>query len=226
MPAWVRNPIDTFILAAQKEYLHPAPEAGKPALLRRVYLDLTGLPPTPQDVKDFLADQRPDAYERVVDRLFASPHYGERWASRWLDLARYADSNGYEKDRIRTAWEYRDWVIRALNANLSFRDFTIDQIAGNMLPHPTNDQLIATGFNANSMLNQEGGIDINEYYYYSLVDRVNTTASVWLGSTLACAQCHNHKFDPFPQKDYYRFLAFFSNVPASFERWQWRPLVR
>ncbi len=211
--AWVRNPIDNFILAKlEKEGLQPAPEANKSTLLRRVYLDITGLPPTPQELHDFLADTRPDAYERVVDRLFASPHYGEHWASQWLDLARYADSNGYEKDNRRTAWEYRDWVIRALNADLSFRDFTIDQIAGDMLPNPTEDQLIATGFNRNSMLNQEGGIDINEYYYYSEVDRVNTTASVWLGSTLACAQCHNHKFDPFPQKDYYRFLAFFSNV--------------
>ena len=210
--AWVRNPIDNFILAKlEKEGLQPAPEAAKATLLRRVYLDVTGLPPTPQDLQNFLADSSPDAYERVVDRLFASSHYGERWARQWLDLARYADSNGYEKDGLRTAWEYRDWVIRALNSDLSFRDFTIDQIAGDMLPNPTNDQLIATGFNRNSMLNQEGGIDVNEYYYYSQVDRVNTTALVWLGSTLNCAQCHNHKFDPFPQKDYYRFLAFFGN---------------
>ncbi len=210
--AWCRNAIDNFILARlEKEGLKPSPEANRETLLRRVYLDLTGLPPSPQEVDAFVNDNRPDAYERVVDHLFASPHYGERWARQWLDLARYADSNGYEKDRLRTAWEYRDWVIRALNADLSFRDFTIDQIAGDMLPNPTKDQLIATGFHRNSMLNQEGGIDVNEYYYYSLVDRVNTTASVWLGSTLGCAQCHNHKFDPFPQKDYYRFLAFFSN---------------
>ena len=226
--AWVRNPIDNFILAKlEKEGLTPAPEANKSALLRRVYLDVTGLPPTPQELHDFLADSRPDAYERVVDRLFASPHYGEKWARQWLDLARYADSNGYEKDRRRTAWEYRDWVIRALNADLSFRDFTIDQIAGDMLPNPTTDQLVATGFNRNSMLNQEGGIDVNEYYYYSEVDRVNTTASVWLGATLGCAQCHNHKFDPFPQKDYYRFLAFFSNVQHTIagkgDRWTEEP---
>jgi Protein of unknown function (DUF1553)/Protein of unknown function (DUF1549)/Planctomycete cytochrome C len=226
--AWVRNPIDNFILAKlEKEDLTPAPEANKSTLLRRVYLDLTGLAPTPEELHDFLADNRPDAYERVVDRLFASPHYGEKWARQWLDLARYADSNGYEKDRRRTAWEYRDWVIRALNADLSFRDFTIDQIAGDMLPSPTTDQLIATGFNRNSMLNQEGGIDVNEYYYYSEVDRVNTTASVWLGSTLGCAQCHNHKFDPFPQKDYYRFLAFFSNIQHTVagkgDRWTEEP---
>ena len=210
--AWCRNPIDNFILQkVEKEGLRPSPEVDKTTLVRRVYLDLIGLPPSPSEVDAFLADKSPDAYEKLVDKLLASPHYGERWARPWLDLARYADSNGYEKDRERTAWEYRDWVIRALNADMSFRDFTIDQIAGDMLPNPTKDQLIATGFNRNSMLNQEGGIDINEYYWYSLVDRVNTTASVWLGTTLGCAQCHNHKFDPFTQKDYYRFLAFFSN---------------
>ncbi len=227
--AWCRNPIDRFILARlEKEGLKPAPEASKNTLLRRVYLDLTGLPPSPQELAAFLADQSPDAYEKVVDRLLASPHYGERWARPWLDLARYADSNGYEKDRRRTAWEYRDWVIRALNQDMSFREFTIEQIAGDMLPRPTKEQLIATGFNRNSMLNQEGGIDINEYYWYSLVDRVNTTASVWLGSTLACAECHNHKFDPFPQKDYYRFLAFFDHSkhqpsPDPSDRWMDEP---
>jgi len=226
--AWVRNPIDNFILARlEKEGLKPSPEASKSTLLRRVYLDLTGLPPTPKEIDAFLKDTRPDAYERVVDALLASPHYGEKWARLWLDLARYADSNGYEKDRRRTAWEYRDWVIRALNADMSFRDFTIDQIAGDMLPNPTQDQLIATGFNRNSMLNQEGGIDVNEYYYYSLVDRVNTTSQVWLGSTLGCAQCHNHKFDPFTQKDYYRFLAFFSNgkrfVEGNGDHWMMEP---
>ncbi len=226
--AWVQNPIDNFILAKlENAGLRPAPEADRATLLRRVYLDLTGLPPIPQELDAFLHDKRPDAYEKVVDRLLASPHYGERWARQWLDLARYADSNGYEKDRQRAAWEYRDWVIRALNADLSFRDFTIQQIAGDMLPNPTKDQLIATGFNRNSMLNQEGGIDVNEYYYYSLVDRVNTTASVWLGSTLGCAQCHNHKFDPFPQKDYYRFLAFFSHAQHHVEgvgdRWMAEP---
>ncbi|HEY3939415.1 MAG TPA: PSD1 and planctomycete cytochrome C domain-containing protein [Bryobacteraceae bacterium] len=210
--AWCRNPIDRFVLAKlEREGLKPSPEAPKSTLLRRVYLDLTGLPPSPQEVDEFVADESPNAYEKVVDRLLASPHYGERWARPWLDLARYADSNGYEKDSLRIAWEYRDWVIRALNQDMSFRDFTIDQIAGDMLPHPTKDQLIATGFHRNSMLNQEGGIDIDEYYWYSLVDRVNTTALVWLGSTLGCAQCHNHKFDPYTQKDYYRFMAFFSN---------------
>lgn len=210
--AWVRNPIDNFILAKlEHEGLKPAPEADKPTLIRRVYLDLTGLPPSPKEVDEFLADRSPDAYEKVVDRLLASPHYGERWARQWLDLARYADTNGYEKDSRRTAWEYRDWVIRAFNKDMPFSEFTIDQIAGDMLPHPTQDQLIATGFNRNTMLNQEGGVDPEEYYWYELVDRVNTTSAVWLGSTVGCAECHNHKFDPFTQKDYYRFLAFFSN---------------
>ena len=210
--AWVRNPIDNFVLAKlEKEGLKPSPEADKTTLIRRVYLDLIGLPPTPKQVDAFLADKRPEAYEKVVDELLASPRYGERWARPWLDLARYADTNGYEKDGRRTAWKYRDWVINALNRDESFKQFTIDQIAGDMLPHPTTDQLIATGFNRNTMLNQEGGVDPEEYYWYELVDRVNTTASVWLGSTLGCAQCHNHKFDPFTQKDYYRFLAFYGN---------------
>lgn len=226
--AWCRNPIDRFILAKlEKEGLKPAPEADPATLIRRVYLDLTGLPPTPAEIDAFVADRAPDAYEKLVDRLLASPHYGEKWARQWLDLARYADSNGYEKDRRRTAWEYRDWVIRALNAGMPFREFTIEQIAGDMLPNPSKDQLIASGFNRNSMLNQEGGIDVNEYYYYSQVDRVNTTAAVWLGSTLACAQCHNHKFDPFTQKDYYRFLAFFNNsehqIAGPDDRWMAEP---
>jgi len=209
---WCRNPIDTFILAKlESEGLTPSSEAPKRTLLRRVYLDLIGLPPTPSEVDAFLADSSPNAYEKVVDQLLASPRYGERWARPWLDLARYADSNGYEKDNPRVAWEYRDWLIKALNQDMPFNQFTIEQIAGDMLPNPTQDQLIATGFHRNSMLNQEGGIDVEEYYWYSLVDRVNTTASVWLGSTLGCAQCHNHKFDPFTQKDYYRMLAFFGN---------------
>ena len=211
-PHWVRNEIDAFILARlEKEGLHPSPEADKTTLIRRVYLDLIGLPPSPRDVDAFLADQSPTAYEELVDRLLASPQYGERWARPWLDLARYADTNGYEKDNRRTAWEYRDWVTKALNSDMSFKEFTIEQIAGDMLPNPTQNQIISTGFQRNTMLNQEGGVDPEEYYWYELVDRVNTTASVWLGSTLGCAQCHNHKFDPFTQKDYYRFLAFYGN---------------
>jgi len=211
-PGWCRNPIDDFVLARlEKEGLSTSPEAAKETLIRRVTLDLIGLPPTLQEIDAFLADKSPDAYEKVVDRLLASPRYGERWAAPWLDLARYADTHGYEADHIRTMWEYRDWVVNALNSDMSFREFTIEQIAGDMLPHPSTSQLIASGFNRNTMTNMEGGVDPEEYYWYSQVDRVNTTATVWLGSTLGCAECHNHKFDPFTQKDYYRFLAFFAD---------------
>jgi cytochrome c553 len=211
--AWIRNGIDRFVLARlEREGMTPAPEANKEALIRRLSLDLVGLPPTLAEVDAFLADTSPDAYEKVVDGLLASPHYGERWARPWLDLARYADTNGYEKDRRRSAWMYRDWVIDALNRDLSFRDFTIQQIAGDMLAGATTEQQIATGFHRNTLLNQEGGIDVEEARWETLVDRVNTTAATWLGSTVACAQCHNHKFDPFSQKDYYRMLAFFDNA--------------
>src|SRR5882672_11723849 len=211
-PASGISPIDAFIrVRLDREGLRPAPEAPKATLIRRVSLDLIGLPPGPKELDEFLADPAPDAYVRLVDRLLASPHYGERWARPWLDLARYADTNGYEKDRRRSAWMYRDWVIDALNRDLSFRDFTIQQIAGDMLPEATTEQQIATGFHRNTLLNQEGGIDVEEARWETLVDRVNTTATVWLGTTLACAQCHNHKFDPFSQKDYYRMLAFFDN---------------
>jgi hypothetical protein len=211
--SWIRNPIDAFILARlEKEGLTPSPEADKATLLRRVYLDVIGLPPSVKEIDEFLADNSPDAYERVVDRLLESEHYGERWARPWLDLARYADSNGYEKDNLRVAWKFRDWVINAFNKDMPFDQFTIEQIAGDMLPNPTVEQKIATGFHRNTMVNQEGGIDPEENRFEILADRVNTTATVWLGSTLACAQCHNHKYDPFTQKDYYRFMAFFDNA--------------
>jgi hypothetical protein len=211
--AWVENPIDAFVLARlEKEGLTPSPDAGKEALIRRVSLDLVGLPPTLAEVDAFLADGSPDAYEKVVDRLLASPHYGERWARPWLDLARYADTNGYEKDRRRVAWKYRDWVIDAFNQDMPFRQFTIEQIAGDMLKDPSVEQQIATGFHRNTLLNQEGGIDVEEARWETLVDRVNTTSAVWLGSTMGCAQCHNHKYDPFSQKDYYRMMAFFDNA--------------
>jgi cytochrome c553 len=210
--SWCRNAIDYFVIARlEKEGLSPSPEADKATLIRRLSLDLIGLPPTVQEVDAFIADHSPEAYENLVDRLLASAHYGERWAQPWLDLARYADSHGYEQDDRRVAWKFRDWVIQALNSNMSFKEFTIDQIAGDMLPGAGIEQQIATGFHRNTMLNQEGGVDDEEYRWYNLIDRVNTTASVWLGSTMACAQCHNHKYDPFTQKDYYRFLAFFDN---------------
>ncbi len=226
-PAWCRNPIDNFVMARlDKEGLKPSPEASKEMLIRRVSLDLTGLPPTPEEVDAFVADQSPQAYEKLVDRLLASPHYGERWASVWLDLARYADTNGYEKDLGRQIWKYRDWVINALNDDMSFREFTVEQIAGDMLPRPSTEQLIATGFNRNAMTNMEGGVDPEEYYWYTQVDRVNTTATVWLGSTLGCAECHNHKFDPFTQKDYYRFLSFFAGEWYQDDNWKAGPYAR
>jgi hypothetical protein len=214
---WVRTPIDRFVLARlEKEGLAPSREASLEILVRRVSLDLIGLPPSPREVDEVLADAARDgadaAYTRLVDRLLASPHYGERWARPWLDLARYADSHGFEKDLPRVMWKYRDWVINALNRDMPFDQFTIEQIAGDMLPNPTPDQLVASGFHRNAMTNEEGGIDPEEAHYEVLVDRVNTTATVWLGSTLGCAQCHNHKYDPFTQKDYYRMMAFFSNT--------------
>ncbi|MBW3625926.1 MAG: PSD1 and planctomycete cytochrome C domain-containing protein, partial [Armatimonadetes bacterium] len=208
--AGVRNPVDAFVLARlEKEKLSPSPEAEKAVLLRRVSLDLIGLPPSVPELDAFLTDKSPNAYEKAVDRLLASPHFGERWARPWLDLARYADTNGYEKDDRRSLWPYRDWVIHALNQNLPFDRFTVEQIAGDMLPRPTMDQRIATGFHRNTMYNAEGGVDREEARWTTLVDRASTTATVWLGSTLACAQCHDHKYDPFRQKDFYTFLAFF-----------------
>src|SRR5262245_27666438 len=211
--SWIRNPIDAFILARlEREGLTPSPEADRATLLRRLYLDLIGLPPSVKELDEFLADTSADAYEKAVDRLLASPRYGERWARPWLDLARYADSNGYEKDNLRVAWKFRDWVIDALNKDMPFDQFTIEQIAGDMLPSATIDQKIATGFHRNTMVNQEGGIDPEESRFEILLDRVNTTATVWLGTTIACAQCHNHKYDPFSQKDYYRLMAFFDNA--------------
>ena len=209
---WVRNPVDRFVLARlEKERLSPSPEASRETLVRRLSLDLIGLPPTVKEIDAFLADNSADGYEKLVDRILASPHFGERWARPWLDLARYADSNGYEKDNLRTIWKYRDWVIDALNRDMSWKQFTIEQIAGDMLPNSTPEQLIATGFHRNTLLNQEGGVDDEEARFYTLVDRVNTTATVWLGTTLECAQCHDHKYDPFTQRDYYKFMAFFDN---------------
>ncbi|MGH9842711.1 MAG: DUF1553 domain-containing protein [Blastocatellia bacterium] len=211
--AWARNPIDAFILSRlEKEALTPSPEADRATLLRRAYLDVIGLPPNVKELDEFLADPSPDAYEKAVDRLLASPHYGERWARPWLDLARYADSNGYEKDNLRVAWKFRDWVIKAFNKDMPFDQFTIEQLAGDMLPNASVEQKIATGFHRNTMVNQEGGIDPEEARFETLVDRVGTTATVWLGSTVACAQCHNHKYDPFSQKDFYRMMAFFDNA--------------
>jgi hypothetical protein len=219
---WVKNEIDAFVLARlEKEKFAPAPEADRATLLRRLCLDLLGLPPAPEELDAFLTDTRPDAYERLVDRLLASPHYGERWGRHWLDLARYADSDGYEKDNPRPhAWRYRDWVISALNRDLPFDQFTIEQLAGDLLPGATVEQMTATGFHRQTLTNTEGGADQEQFRVEACVDRVNTTAKVFLGITLNCCQCHDHKYDPFAQREYYQFLAFFNsdnevNVPVS-----------
>ena len=210
---WPKNEIDRFVLARlEKEKLQPSPPADRYTLARRVHLDLTGLPPTPEEVDAFVNDSSPNAYEKLVDRLLSSPHYGERWARRWLDLARYADTNGYEKDRPRSMWPYRDWVINALNADMPFDRFTIEQLAGDLLPNATPAQIVATGFHRNTMLNEEGGIDPLEYRFYSMVDRVHVTSTTWLGLTMACAQCHTHKYDPIKQSEYYGFMAFMNNA--------------
>ncbi|MFV2070678.1 MAG: DUF1549 domain-containing protein, partial [Pirellulales bacterium] len=210
---WACNPIDPFVVAQlERAGLAPSPEADRRRLLRRLTLDLTGLPPTPAQTAALLADRHPLAYQRLVDRLLASPHYGERWARPWLDLARYADTNGYEKDRPRSMWAYRDWVIRALNRDMPFDRFTIEQIAGDMLPGATCDQKIASGFHRNTMLNEEGGVEVEQFRYESIIDRVNTTGTVWLGMTVGCAQCHTHKYDPLTQKEYYRMFALLNNA--------------
>ncbi|HEY2156984.1 MAG TPA: PSD1 and planctomycete cytochrome C domain-containing protein, partial [Isosphaeraceae bacterium] len=209
----VRNPIDAFVLARlEKEGMKPSPEAERATLLRRLSLDLVGLPPTIAELNAFLADRSPDAFDKQVDRLLASPHYGERWARRWLDRARYADTNGYEKDRERSIWPYRDWVIDALNRDVPFDRFTVEQIAGDLLPNATLFQKVATWFHRNTMTNEEGGIDVEEFRFASVVDRVGTTGTVWLGLTVQCAQCHTHKFDPITHRDYYRFFALLNNV--------------
>jgi len=214
------NPIDAFVLARlSEEHIKPSPEADRVTLIRRLSLDLIGLPPTITEVDAFVKDRSPDAYEKVVERLLASPHYGERWGRHWLDVARYADSNGYSIDAPRSIWKYRDWVIHALNRDMPFDQFTIWQLAGDLIdtnslvPHASPlDPLIATGFNRNTQINQEGGIDPEQFRVESVMDRVSTTATTWLGITLACAQCHDHKFDPFTQRDYYQFYAFFNST--------------
>lgn len=210
---WPRNGIDYFVLARlERERLKPSPEAERAVLLRRVSFDLTGLPPSVEDVDAFLADKSANAYEKAVDRMLASPGYGERWARPWLDLARYADTQGYEKDNRRNMWPYRDWVIRALNNNLPFDQFTLEQLAGDMLPNASQDQKAATGFHRNTMTNTEGGTDNEEFRYEAIVDRVNTTFAVWMGTTMSCAQCHNHKYDPFTTKEYYQAMAFLNST--------------
>jgi hypothetical protein len=211
--AWARNGIDFFVLARlEQEGLKPAEEADLALLLRRASLDLKGLPPSVEEVDSFLADPTEAAYESAIDKFLASPQYGERWARPWLDLARYADTQGYEKDARRTIWPYRDWVVQALNDDMPFDRFTIEQIAGDLLPDAAQDQKVATGFHRNTMTNTEGGTDNEEFRHEAIVDRINTTMSVWMGSTFSCAQCHNHKYDPFTMREYYQFYAFLNNT--------------
>jgi hypothetical protein len=214
--AWPRNPIDRFILARlEREGLPPSAEAARETLIRRVTLDLAGLPPTPEEIDAFLRDTADQAYERVVDRLLDSPHYGERMAWDWLDAARYADTNGYQGDPTRSMWYWRDWVIDALNRNMPFDQFTIEQIAGDQLPNPTRSQLIATGFHRNHMINGEGGRIAEESRVDYVQDRVETTGTVWMGLTLNCCRCHDHKFDPFAQREYYQLSAYFNSIDES-----------
>ncbi len=222
-PAWSRNPVDRFVLKKMlDEKLSPSTAAPPNVLIRRLFLDLVGLPPTIEESEHWqqqltmsplgISGFNDDAYEQLVDDLLASPHYGERWARRWLDLARYADTNGYEKDRPRSIWPYRDWVIEAFNRDLPFDQFTIQQLAGDLLPGSDQNALIATGFHRNTMLNEEGGIDPLEYRFYAMTDRVATTGTTWLGLTLGCAQCHTHKYDPVTHRDYYQVMALLNNT--------------
>ncbi|MEJ7607326.1 MAG: DUF1549 domain-containing protein, partial [Bryobacteraceae bacterium] len=213
-PGIAKNPIDTFVLQRlQREGLKPSPEADKRTLLRRVSLDLTGLPPSAADLDSFLLDRSATAYERAVDKLLASPRYAERMAIRWLDAARYADTNGYQTDGPRTMWPWRDWVIDAFNRDMPYDQFTIEQIAGDLLPNATQSQRLATGFHRNHRTSAEGGIVDEEFRVEYVADRAETTATVWLGLTVGCARCHDHKFDPISQKDFYSLFAFFNNVP-------------
>ena len=211
---WPRNEIDQFVLLRLlQQQIAPSPQAERTTLLRRLFLDLTGLPPMPEDVVAFDSTSDQDAYEHVVDRLLESSHYGERWGRYWLDMARYADSNGYEADRVRPhAWRWRDWVIDSLNADMPFDEFTIQQIAGDLLPNSSTEQRVATGFHRNTLVNTEGGVDREEDRVKRTVDRTNTVAKVWLGLTLGCCQCHSHKYDPISQHEYYRFYAFFNSL--------------
>ena len=221
---WVRNPIDSFVLEAlTSKGLQPSPQASKVTLIRRLHLDLLGLPPSPAEVEAFLSDPLPYSYERLVRRLLSSPHFGERWARHWLDLARYADSDGFEKDRNRPhAWRYREWVIQAFNRDHPYDQFVIEQLAGDLLPDAGIEQLVATGFHRNTLTNREGGVDKEQFRIEQVVDRTNTTASVFLGLTLGCAQCHDHKYDPLTQQEYYELFSFFNeavekDIPAALD---------
>ena len=210
---WGQNEIDPFVYARLQEHqLTPASPAAPADLLRRLSLDLTGLPPTLAEVEEFANDPSKEAYERAVDRLLASPRFGEHWAAMWLDLARYADTKGYEKDLERSIWQYRDWVIRAFNDDMPFDQFTIEQLAGDLLPEPTEAQHIATAFHRNTMANDEGGTDDEEFRVAAVFDRVSTTWEVWQGTTMSCVQCHSHPYDPIVHEEFYQAYAFFNNT--------------
>ena len=210
---WVKTPIDAFVYdRLDREDLTPSPEADRATLLRRVSLDLTGLPPTDRDQVNFQRDKSANAYEKAVDRLLQSPRFGERWAALWLDLARYGDSQGYQKDKARTIWPYRDWVIDAFNRDMPFDRFTVEQLAGDLLPNQNSDQLTATAFHRNTMSNDEGGTDDEEFRTVAVLDRVNTTFEVWQGTTIGCVQCHTHPYDPIRHKEYYQLIAYFNNT--------------
>jgi hypothetical protein len=209
-PGWVRNPIDQCILTRlENGAMAPSAEADRGTLIRRVFLDLIGLLPTPEEVREFEGDSRPEAYPALVERLLASPHYGERWGRHWLDQARYADSNGYTIDGDRMMWPERDWVIQALTADMPLDQFSIEQLDGDLLPNPTKGQRVATAFHRNTLINEEGGTSAEQFRVESVIDRVNTTGAVWLGLTVGCAQCHTHKVDPIPHRECYEMLAFF-----------------
>ena len=211
-PPGSKNPIDAFVLRRlQQEGLHPSEEASRSTWIRRATLDLIGLPPSPEEVDAFLADESADAYDKVIARLLRSQHYGERWGRVWLDAARYADSDGYEKDKPREVWFYRDWVINALNADMPYDQFIIQQIAGDLLPGAGQDERVATGFLRNSMINEEGGADPEQFRMEAMFDRMDAIGKAVLGMTINCAQCHSHKYDPLTQEDYYRMFAFLNN---------------
>ncbi len=220
-PHWSSGPVDAFVLQRiEEKSLSPSPAADRGKWLRRATLDLIGTAPTIAELDGFLADDRPDAVERQVDRLLSSPHFGERWGRLWLDAARYADSNGYEKDRRRNAWVYRDWVVKSINADLPYDQFLIEQIAGDLLEGASQDQIVATGFLRNSMVNEEGAIDPEQFRMEAMFDRMDAIGKSILGLTIQCTQCHNHKFDPMSQEEYYQLFAFINNAyearPATF----------
>ena len=209
---WAQSPIDKFIVARlEKEGLKPSPEADKVTLLRRLSLDLIGLPPTPEEIDAFINDKSKDAFQKQVERLLKSPHYGEKWGRQWLDAARYADSDGFEKDKSRSVWFYRDWVVKAFNSDMPYDQFVIAQLAGDQLPKRTQDDIVATGFLRNSMLNEEGAIDPEQFRMEAMFDRMDAVGKSVLGLTIQCAQCHNHKYDPLKQEEYYRLFAFINN---------------